>query len=401
MLRLITSSVLLLLAIASIAQEVVIDPRVVSPKNPLDSQSTDTSKLVSTLGPVISRFESIPGCSYANPERAVLRHTVGAAPDGARVTRVLVSSEYDAGVYGPPVFESPLTSTAGIRTSGTITDSRPLWQILQTTAYVMQVTDSKGRISSSRVTVRFLDPNPTLEFHGVANAPRESRTPDGTFFEYALRISVDNLSIASIASPTVVTLRHRDGDARSVRVSGVQIWEEYSASGSRRALARPSRHFEQAKQLVLTFRSPVRNYTTYRTTNYSSWDTEVRLNIRHPAGCGEIPRQVSVRVPAARSGSEPAPPPERDTEPYFNAYRSQVVCGCNNTFETWDAVIEGCMLDQRGAPRVCAAAATQLFRPPPNDPTRRTRCEWVSPTFRRVSTEMNCNDAAPAPTRVK
>jgi hypothetical protein len=359
-------------------------------------QSVDTGKLQAGLGPGIPQFEAIPGCAYPNPERDVLRYRVNNAPDGARVVRVTISDEYDSGdgtsLTGGNIFVTPATSTAGVRTAGTIPDSRVERQLLRNTAYVLQATDSKGRTSSRRIAHRYLDPNARLDYRRLASEPREIRRPEGTFFEYAYEVDVDNLAIRSITSPSSHNVRYNDGRGESVPVTGVTLYEQYSASGARRALRIPSRRFDLPTRLVLAYTVPVENYRNYRGRWYDRWSTSVTLALQHPPGCTTGQRSISAAIPApssrpATEPDRPAPPP---SEPYVNAYRSEIFCACDDRYQRVLLTVQGCMLDQRAAGRVCYAAAQTL-------PSRAVACAAVPGAYRRISEEMDCNDAQPAP----
>jgi hypothetical protein len=240
----------------------------------------------------------------------------------------------------------------------------------------------------------------------MANEPREIRTPEGTFFEYAISLAAQNLAIASINAPSYMSL-YKDGRSTAVPVSGVQLWEEYSPEGRSRALPRPSPRFERWKYLVLTFRAPVRRFRNYDGRWYDRWSVNVNFLLQHPAGCGPMPRVVALTVPPA-AAPEPTGTAREEparTEPYVNAYTSQLACICSDNYRIARVTAQACMLDQRASDWACLDVEQKLERwgLECNDwidgtgctPTRKVdfSCEWQTNVYRRISSELDCNDA--------
>ncbi len=381
----------ILLATASLAQVVL--PNTISKQHKMEvlKETADANKLQAALGPVIAQFVPVGTCRYPDPQRDVLRYRVNPAPDGSRVREIKINYE-NRGAPSGMIFKSPPTPTSGLQTTRTVKDSRSTSDYLQTTGFVLQATDSKGRTSSRRIDYHYLDPTPRLEYLGVANAPVEIHRPDGVFFEYAFRISVSNMSIATIDGPDHVSL-WKDGRLTTAPAMGAQLWEEYSPRGRKRALRRPTRRFESSEHLVFTYLTPVQSYTVYRNRGYDRWSVAIRLGIHQPRGCSGQPSFAYMEIPgrsAPPPRSEPDSGPDRSSEPFYNAYRSEVACNCSDEYTEARVTVEGCMLDQRSAPRMCSAAAATF-------PSKRTSCTWVTGAYRRISREMDCNDINPAP----
>jgi hypothetical protein len=373
--------------------------KISAPQNKeLIKHSLDPKKLQAAIGPMIQEFVPIRGCPYPNPDRYVLSYRVNPAPDGARVREIKINYE-KLGTLSGMIFKSPPTPTSGLQTARTVKDSRSSSDYLQTTGFVLQATDGKGRTSSRRIDYHYLDPNAEIRFVQMANRPREVHTPEGTFYEYAAQFRVNHLAIVSIDQPDHMTLRS-GSHITNAPVSNVTLWESYSPTGARRALRLPSRRIDSGATLTLEWRSQVYYYTIFRDRVYDSWSATVRLNIRHPVGCSMEPRFVTALIPTpeTRPSSTPESEPEPEPEPLYNAYRSEVGCNCNNRYVWANATVEGCLYNQNGSQWLCTAAQPNVHRlllpriEEPVSETPVTTCTWIPGQYRRISDEMDCND---------
>lgn len=346
-----------------------------------------SGNLINTLGPVITQFERISGCVYPDPDRNILRYRVNPAPDGARVRRVMIYFEYGDGEFQRwSVFSSPNTTSNAVTTAGSVADSRPS---LQTRAYILQATDSRGRTSARRLDFRYLDPEPHLWFVGVDQPPLEIRSAGGTVYEYSLRIAVDNFAISAIEAPTHMTLIHRQGYDVSVPLEQVQLWEIASADGAQWSLRLPSVRFDNYKRLVLRFRAPVRNWIQYNGRQYRRWSLGLQLAIQHPRGCSASPRVVRINVPSS-SPAPPPPPPAPEVDHSFTGYLSEVACECEDDISIWGVRVHACMINALAGGDVCLGAQ-QTY------PYRVTECTVFPGTFQRLEEAPSCYPANPLP----
>lgn len=370
-------------------------------KTPVKPVPGTTPDLVPTLGPGIPVFETISGCQYVDQDRQVLRFQVANAPDGERVRRVTINAINDNDVVGGSVLVTPASSNAALQTRGTVRDSRPAIQKIQTVAYLLTATDWKGRISTKRVAYRYFGHEPRLEYFGERHPPHRINTPSGTTFQYALKFSVDDIAIRAIEQPGSMTLV-RGGRNENVPLEDVHLAIS-RPDGSSSTLRMPSQRFERATTVDLVFKAPVERYRFYRGRQHDSWSLLLRLAIQHPPGCGSEPRALQVRVPppaATRPPPEPEPEPEPDTSLTGRAY--DVTCECREPYgkdpkrETgvFQAGIRVCMASANltGANLSCGLATTRLI--PSRASSTRDPCNAISLPVLSEDGPESCSTAA-------